>query len=245
MNIFVLEDDFAQQTRMETLIKEIVAKHKLDVESVEVYGKPDHLLAASKEKGAHQLFFLDIEIKNDDMKGLKVAKEITYKDPYANIVFVTTHSEFMPLSFKYQIKALDYIDKELETVDFEKRIEDNILYAQTRDSKTVTEDSFYFQSKYNQIQYPFNDLLYIETSPRPHRVILHTAVDRMEFTASLSDIVKQDRRLLQCHRSFVINPMNVIKVDRHERIAYLKDGSTCLVARHKIDLLLKTIADLH
>lgn len=245
MNIFVLEDDFAQQTRMELVIKKIVEKHKLPVNRVEVYGKPNQLLAAAEDKGSHQLFFLDIEIKNDEMKGLKVAKEITHRDPYAHIVFVTTHSEFMPLSFRYQIKALDYIDKELDTLEFEQRIEDNILYTQTRDSKTVAEDSFYFESKYNQIQYPFNDLLYIETSPRPHRVILHTVIDRMEFTASLSEVLKQDKRLLQCHRSYAVNPSNVIKVDRHERVVYLKDGSTCLVARHKLNLLLKAINELY
>ena len=41
-------------------------------------------------------------------------------------------------------------------------------------------------------------MYYIETSPRPHRVILYTKTDRMEFTASLSDILKQDKRLVQC-----------------------------------------------
>ncbi|AXJ13517.1 response regulator transcription factor [Streptococcus pluranimalium] len=245
MNIFVLEDDFAQQTRIEKIIQKITTKHKIPLRRFEVYGKPDQLLAASEDKGAIQLFFLDIEIKNEEMKGLEVAKKITTKDSRAHVVFVTTHSEFMPLSFRYQIKALDYIDKGLDTLDFEQRIEDSILYTQTRDSKTVAEDFFYFESRYNQIQYPFNDLLYIEASPRPHRVILHTTNDRMEFTASLSDVMKKDKRLLQCHRSYLVNPSNVIRVDRHERIAYLKDGSTCLVARHKLNLLLKSIKDLH
>ena len=60
MNIFVLEDDFIQQTRMETVIKEILTKHGMQAAIFEIFGKPNQLLAAVEEKGAHQIFFLDI-----------------------------------------------------------------------------------------------------------------------------------------------------------------------------------------
>ena len=30
--------------------------------------------------------------------------------PQATIVFVTTHSEFMPLIFRYRVAAMDFID---------------------------------------------------------------------------------------------------------------------------------------
>lgn len=55
--------------------------------------------------------FLDIEIKGEEKKGLEIAKEIRKKDPHATIVFVTTHSEFMPITFQYKVAALDFIDK--------------------------------------------------------------------------------------------------------------------------------------
>lgn len=102
MRIFVLEDDFSQQTRIETTIEKLLKEHHITPSSFEVFGKPDQLLAEVHEKGAHQLFFLDIEIRNEEMKGLEVARKIRDRDPYALIVFVTTHSEFMPLSFRYK-----------------------------------------------------------------------------------------------------------------------------------------------
>ena len=122
MRIFVLEDDFSQQTRIETTIEKLLKEHQIIPSSFEVFGKPDQLLAEVHEKGAHQLFFLDIEIRNEEMKGLEVARKIRDRDPYALIVFVTTHSEFMPLSFRYQVSALDYIDKALSAEEFESRI---------------------------------------------------------------------------------------------------------------------------
>ncbi|HFI0035744.1 TPA: response regulator transcription factor [Streptococcus suis] len=245
MNIFVLEDDFKQQARIEKIITKLLGKHNIVPKKFEISGKPHQLLQAIKEKGVHQLFFLDIEIKEEELKGLQVAKQIRDIDPYASIIFVTTHSEFMPLSFRYQVSALDYIDKGLGATEFEARIEAALFHVYGKNHKAVAEDSFYFKSKYAQIQYPFNEVYYIETSPHPHRVILYTKTDRMEFTASLSDILKQDKRLLQCHRSFAINPRNVVKVDRQEKQVYFPNGSTCLVSRQKLESTLAVIDRLH
>lgn len=245
MDIFVLEDDFKQQTRIDKIITKLLEKHSIVPKIFEISGKPDQLLQAIEEKGVHQLFFLDIEIKEEELKGLQVAKQIREIDPYASIVFVTTHSEFMPLSFRYQVSALDYIDKELEAAEFESRIEAALLYAHSKDRKAVSDDSFYFKSKYTQVQYPFNEVYYIESSPRPHRVILYTKTDRMEFTASLSDILKQDKRLFQCHRSFVINPRSVVKVDKHEKQVFFPNGSTCFISRQKLESTLNIIDRLH
>ncbi len=245
MNIFVLEDDFTQQSRIEKVISSLSEKHQLSVKKFEVSGKPDQLMNSIEEKGTHQLFFLDIEIKSEELKGLQVAKQIRDIDPYAIIVFVTTHSEFMPLSFHYKVAALDYIDKELSINEFESRIEEVLLYAKSKEHKTVAEDSFYFKSKYTQVQCPFDDIYYIETSPRPHRVILYTKTERMEFTASLSEILKQEKRFLKSHRSFAINPANVVKVDRKNKIAYFPNGANCLVSRQKLIQTIQKLEELH
>ena len=87
MRIFVLEDDFSQQTRIETTIEKLLKEHHITPSSFKVFGKPDQLLSEVHEKGAHQLFFLDIEIRNEEMKGLEVARKIRDRDPYALIVF--------------------------------------------------------------------------------------------------------------------------------------------------------------
>lgn len=245
MNIFVLEDDFQQQARIENVIGNLLEKYQIVPKKFEISGKPDQLLQSIKEKGVHQIFFLDIEIKEEELRGLQVAKQIRAIDPYASIVFVTTHSEFMPLSFRYQVSALDYIDKELGATEFESRIEAALFHVHGRNHEAVSDDSFYFKSKYAQVQYPFNEVYYIETSPRPHRVILYTKTDRMEFTASLSDILKQDKRLLQCHRSFAINPRNVVKVDRHEKQVYFPNGSSCFISRQKLESILDAVDRLH
>lgn len=59
---------------------------------------------------------------------MEIAVEIRNRDPHAVIVFVTTHSEFMPVSFQYQVSALDFIDKELPEELFSHRIEKASLF---------------------------------------------------------------------------------------------------------------------
>ena len=48
---------------------------------LEIYGKPEILIDAVRERGSHQIFFLDIEIRNEEMKGLEVARKIRGSGP--------------------------------------------------------------------------------------------------------------------------------------------------------------------
>ena len=150
LNIFVLEDDFFQQTRIETAIKKCMDDNKLRYRYLEVFGKPQQLLEAIKETGNHQFFFLDIEIKGEEKKGMEIARKIREKDPSASIVFVTTHSEFMPVTYSYRVSALDFIDKGLSEQDYQEAISDVLIHAASSINKTVGDDSFSFRSEHSQ-----------------------------------------------------------------------------------------------
>ena len=245
MNIFILEDDLTQQYYIETIVEEIIEKHHLQYHHFEVVGKPKQLLEAISEKGNHQIFFLDIEIKTEEEKGLDVAKKIRKIDPYAIIVFVTSHSELMPTAFKLQVGALDYLDKSLSKEIFKKRIETALLHTESLTGKGLSDDALLFETPHTQIQVPFKDILYIETSSRPHRLVLYTHRGRTEFTANLLDILKKEKRFYQCHRSFVVNPANVHQVDKVNHILHFQNGATCLISRAKIKGLTEAIAALH
>ncbi|WP_172964146.1 response regulator transcription factor [Streptococcus constellatus] len=245
MNIFILEDDLTQQYYMETIVEEIIEKHHLQYHHFEVVGKPKQLLEAISEKGSHQIFFLDIEIKTEEEKGLDVAKKIREIDPYAIIVFVTSHSELMPTAFKLQVGALDYLDKSLSKEIFKKRIETALLHTESLTGKGLADDALLFETPHTQIQVPFKDILYIETSSRPHRLVLYTHRGRTEFTANLLDILKKEKRFYQCHRSFVVNPANVHQVDKVNHILHFQNGATCLISRAKIKGLTEAIEALH
>lgn len=243
MKIFVLEDDREQQAYMEKTINQIMDKNGWDYQLFEIYGKPEQLFQAMHERGSHQLFFLDIEIKEETQKGLEVAGKIRKHDPYAIIVFVTTHSEFMPLTFRYQVSAFDFVDKGWSAEEFTQRIEKVLAYVYERRNTYQAEETFLYENAQSSIQVPFNEIYYFETSEMPHKLILYTKRERLEFYGQLSEIAKKDKRLYRCHRSYVVNPANISRIEKQENLAYFPNGSSCYISRMKMKGLLEILKE--
>ena len=111
LDIFVLEEDYFQQARLEDAIHKSKQIYILRIGKVNLYDKPNQLLERITERGSHLLFFLDIGSDSDVEGGILVAQQIRERDPYASIVFITAHPELLPSTFQYRLAALDFIDK--------------------------------------------------------------------------------------------------------------------------------------
>lgn len=241
LTIYILEDDFLQQSRLEQAIATTIDNSDIHYKQLEIFGKPQQLLEAIKETGDHNLFFLDIEIKGEEKKGMEIAKEIRQRDAHAVIVFVTTHSEFMPLTYKYRVSALDFIDKGLSDMDFQEAVASVLDHAYHNISTTVSEDAFVYKTEHSHIQVPFSDILYFETAPTVHKVLLTTKNGSMEFYGKVSEIAKMDDRLYQRHRAYVVNPANIIELDRKTNTIYFENDESCFVSRMKLKGLIARI----
>ena len=121
MDIFVLEDDIPQQFRMERAINLVMESNNWHYRYLEISSNPDEIIAVAGN-GEHQIFFLDLEIKGEEQQGIDVAKAIREKNSTAIIVFVTTHSEFMLLTYQSLVGAIDFIDKGLNEEAFNERL---------------------------------------------------------------------------------------------------------------------------
>ena len=150
----------------------------------------------------------------------------------------------MPITFRYKVSALDFIDKALDEEHFSERVESAIEYTLEKLGATVSEDSFSFETAMARVQVPFHKILYFESSPTVHKVILHTKEERIEFYAGLSDLEKADSRLYQCHRSFVVNPENIVKIDKEEKMAVFENQESCLISRMKYRGLLERMKQM-
>ncbi len=180
LNIYVLEDHFIQQNRIEEVIHTILKKNNIKVGDFEVFDKPNQLL--------------------------------------------------------------DFIDKSLEGEDFQKRLESIILLTCKKIQSQNPEDAFRIENVKTVIQVPFHDILYFETSDIVHKVILYTKEEQIEFYGSLSQIEKSDPRLFKCHKSFLVNPENIIKLDKSTGTVYFENGGVCYVSKLKLKKLLERIS---
>ncbi|MDA5519861.1 response regulator transcription factor [Streptococcus thermophilus] len=240
MDIFVLEDDIPQQFRMERAINLVMESNNWHYRYLEISSNPDEIIAVAGN-GEHQIFFLDLEIKGKEQQGIDVAKAIREKNSTAIIVFVTTHSEFMLLTYQSLVGAIDFIDKGLNEEAFNERLFVCLKEAVKRQEGNFGEHSYLFHTPQAKVRVAYDDILFFETSPAPHRIILHTKNERTEFYATIAEVAKSDERLFRCHRSFVVNVDNIARFDMRYKLIYFEMGETCPVARAKVKLLQEKI----
>lgn len=244
MNIFILEDDLMQQTRISDIVRDLANEGTFTLRNLEVFSKPHKLLASIKEKGNHQVFLLDIDIDGDRKRGLEVASEIRQQDAQAVIIFVTTHSEFAPISFKYKVSALDFIDKTVSNQEFKRQLKQTLSFVNQKVSNIEDEDIFVFETAQSRIQVPMRDIYYFATALTPHKVMLITKTERLEFYANLGEITAVNKNLYSCHRSFLVNLENITRIDKTELMLYFDNGDSCPVSRLKMKNLLKKWAEV-
>lgn len=230
MSIFILEDDVMQAENLRRLIEEICERHQLPYNFIEVTSRGTQIIEKIPLATYIPIYFLDIEIKSEKRKGLQVAREIRKYDPEGIIVFVTTHSEFAPISYQYMVSALTFIDKALPYEDRYRMFEQCLLHYEERNTTRIPSDDFIVENANTTVRVPFETVQYIQTDG-PHRLLLVTTNRLVHFYGTLKEIEALDNRLLRCHQSFVVNTAQISSYDTPERMAILKSGKHVPVSR--------------
>ena len=96
-----------------------------------------------------------------------------------------------------------------------------------------------FETAQSRIQVPMRDIYYFATAVTPHKVMLITKTERLEFYANLGDITSVNKKLFSCHRSFLVNLDNISRIDKTQLMIYFENGDSCPVSRLKMKALLK------
>jgi len=230
MSIFIFEDDVIQAQYLKQLVEDICEKQQLSYDFIEVTSKKKRIIEKIPLTTYLPIYFLDIEIKGEERKGLQVAQEIRKYDPEGIIVFVTTHSEYAPISYQYMVSAFTFIDKALSYNERYKLFEQCLLHYNTRNAAYVPKDEFIVENANTTVKVPFSKVEYVKTA-EPHRLALVTTDRLVQFYGSLKEIEAIDKRLLRCHQSFVVNTTQISSYDAKERMIVLKSNKCIPVSR--------------
>lgn len=231
LKIYVCEDIEVQRGKIQKVIENIVLMEDLDMELCCVSEDPHRILEKVKETEDVGIYFLDIDL-GADMTGLTLAQEIRKYDPRGFIIFVTTHSEMSYMTFIYKLEALDFILKD-NSEELGKRVYECILKANQRFASVNNKVQANFSVKVNEKVFTvdYDEILFFETSPNVHKIILHCKNRQMEFLGKIKDIEKElDERFYRCHRSFLVNRDNIKEIDFLNRVIYMVNGDECLVS---------------
>lgn len=240
--IFICEDEQEQRKRLEKVIADYLFITVLDMEIVLSTTDPLDVLAYlethPKTKG---LYFLDVDLKHE-MNGITLASHIRVLDDLGKIVFVTTHGELSYLTFTLKVEAMDYIIKD-KPEDLSKRIQDCIDTAHQRHVNDRNPDKKVYTVKLADrvLTFPYEDIMFIDVSDTPHKLVLHLENGQLEYYGSLKQAVADNPEFYRCHKSVVVNPKNVKEVDKATKEAEMINGEFCYVSARAMKGLLKLI----
>lgn len=231
LNIYVCEDNLKQRMLITDYIKNIILIEDYDLNLELSTDNPYEVLDSIENSKNVGLYFLDIDL-NYDIDGLSLARQIRRHDPRGFIVFITAHSEMCYMTFTYKVEAMDFIIKD-DQDNLHSRIHQCIQSAYSRYSSTNNHTDKIFVTKIGDKEYciPLSDIIYIETSVSPHKIILHTAYSTLEFKGQIKatlPILGSD--FVLCHRSTIVNKNHVKEIDLKGRTLTLTGGHICPIA---------------
>lgn len=236
LNVYVCEDIEIQRKKLKSILENIIVMEELDMELVVATDNPYEVLSYVKETEEVGIYFLDVDLKTD-MDGLNLALEIRKYDPRGFIVFVTSHSEMSYMTFQYRLEAMDYIVKEQGDDMIRQRVYHCLMNANERFSSgnNRIQDVFTFKVNNRVFSIEYDDIVYFETSPNVHKVILHGKRRVTEFYGNIKELeAKLDGRFYRCNRSFLLNKKNIKEVDIKDKIVIMINGETCPISIRRI-----------
>lgn len=201
MKIAICDDDRNELFR----ILSILADYQLE-RNMEFSYKPFESSVELSAEASHErydIYLLDIVMPGLD--GMELAREIRSYDKAADIIFLTSSSEFAVES--YQVKASNYLMKPLQ--------KDRVFEALDDIMRTRIEDRdscIVLRSNIGVHKVRLSEIVYVEALNR--KVIYYlknnSQITCAEKFAAVCNLLLQHQEFLLVHRSFVVN-MNYIR----------------------------------
>ncbi|MGL5615933.1 MAG: LytR/AlgR family response regulator transcription factor [Sarcina sp.] len=241
LKIFICHQAKEEREYLEKIITNTILMENLQMEISMICDEPKDVLKKVKENSSPAIYFLGVRFEND-ANGIVLASQIREFDELGVIIFVTAHIEMSYLAYIYQVEALDYIIVD-KLKEIEERIKEGLLKA-NRKLKLEKNDLRNFKIRFGEkiLSLPKDDIIYFETASSPHKLILHSKKDEIEFMGRLKNIETYiGNRFYRCHKSYLINLSKVKEVDIKEKIVVMSNGDKCLVSKRAINELIENI----
>ncbi len=228
IDVYICEDNEKQRNYLKSQIENFITFEQLDMQITTVTDKASVILSTAREASNCGLYFLDIDLNTPETNGFLLAQNIRKVEPRCFIVFVTSHIELSYYTYQYKVEALDFIVKDnLDTM--KNKIHECILNAYEKHTCTSPHNASIFTATMpddRQISVPYAEIISFETATATHKIILHGKNRMLEFPDQLNALEnKLNDQFFRCHRSIIINLMNVKEVDYKNSTVIMSDGT--------------------
>lgn len=218
-HILLVEDNAGAAALIRRYIEKSSPKHQLAV-----FAKAAEALTYAGGSKV-DLFILDIQLL--DYRGTALAKQLRALPEYRfTPILFTTELAGEELSAYREIKCYDFLVKPFTEDEFQKTFQAALeMGARMWEAPAILR----IEQKQFLFEYEIKRILYIESFGK--RLLIHTAqLGGAEVTDHISGYglsklmtMAPAGCLLQCHKSFLVNPDRICKIDKANRLLYLKE----------------------
>lgn len=242
----IVDDDAPQRA----LLRYVLGKSCADI--VQVIGEADSLKSAVRNIAALQpkLVFLDVELTGHDT-GFDVLEE--YEDPNFGVIFVTAYSDFAAQAYNYD--PINFLVKPVNEVRLRKAVErawrvlgtdsfqEYNVFADTKELQYKgASGTIILQDGRDTLTLDAKDIILCKGQGNYTEIILERVYTLRKPLKELEDIFAQ-RGFLRIHRSTIVNPAYIQKVNAHTRdlSLTLKNGLSVAISQPYKLLLFETL----
>lgn len=190
--------------------------------TTDCYPSAEALWFACADGAPYDIFLLDVEMKA--MSGIDFAKRLRRAGSRAELIFVTSHFEF--IGEGYEVDALHYLVKPVAPEKLA------AVLSRAAERLAIEPPSFLITVGGETVKLFESDLLYAESFL--HDLVLHTAVRDYRIKENISAFAERlSADFFRVHRSYLVNLKAVIRIGRTSLT--LSSGAEVPVARGKYD----------
>ena len=190
--------------------------------ATDCYPSAEALWFACADGAPYDIFLLDVEMKA--MSGLELAKRLRRAGCRAELIFVTSHFEF--IGEGYEVDALHYLVKPVAPEKLA------AVLSRAAERLTIEPPAVLINVGGETVKLFESDLLYVESFL--HDLVLHTTTRDYRIKENISAFEqKLSADYFRVHRSYLVNLKAVTRIGRASLT--LSSGAEVPVARGKYD----------
>ena len=220
LNIAICDDEQNQIEYITSLVLSWSSREGHDCD-IHAFTSAEAFLFHYEDDKAYDILLLDVEMKS--MTGIELAKRIRKDNTRAEIVFITSHFEF--IGEGYEVDALHYLIKPISA--------DKLAQVLTKATEklSVEPPSVVITCEGETIKLYESDILYVESFL--HYIVIHTKDKAYKIKENIS--VFENRLsdgFYRVHRSYLASLKHITRISR----TFVNIGSTELpLSRGKYD----------
>ena len=196
-------DDEQNQIEYITSIVTSWSNHKGHSCEIRTFASAEAFLFEYEEDKAYDILLLDVEMKS--MNGIELAKRIRKDNNRAEILFITSHFEFVGEG--YEVDALHYL---IKPISVEKLTQ---VLTKAAEKLSVEPPSVVISCEGETVKLYESDILYVESFL--HYIVIHTKDNEYKIKENISVFEnKVSDVFYRIHRSYLVSLKYITRISR-------------------------------